>query len=598
MSYFNSRRADAKTPFGAVRAGTPVRYCVRGLETDALSLVLIRDGEKGGHTLLPMEKNGDAFVLEHIFAREGLYFYLFLLPDATLLVRGAGGEGVLCANRSDPPLFQQTVYAAEYAPAAGFAGGVMYQIFPDCFAVGRSGVLPLGFPERRLHANRNETPCYAPDETGAVRNLDFYGGNFQGIAEKLDYLRTLEVDCIYLNPVCEAHSNHRYNTADYKKPDPLLGTEEDFRALCAKAHKKGVRIVLDGVFSHTGDDSVYFNKYGTYPGVGACQSQDSPYYSWFKFRHWPDDYVSWWGFTTLPEVHEEDPGFIEYICGAGGVIDYWMALGADGFRLDVADELPDPFIERIRAAVKRHGSDKILIGEVWEDASNKISYGARRRYLWGRELDSVMNYPFRTAVLDFARGADAGRFMEAVGSIVENYPAPMLHTMMNMLSTHDTPRAINALVADESYRAADKATLASWVLGKDEYLRGVELLKLCFALQFTLPGIPCVYYGDEIGMQGFGDPFCRGFMRWDSADENPRAALREASLFRERNRDVLADGDFQPLFARDGAVAYLRSNKKGSVFAAVNRGEKLVSIAAPGGRTFVIGPWSSLLRRL
>ena len=598
MRYFNSRRSDCKTPFGAVRAGTAVRFCVRGLDAPDLSLILIRDGEKGRLTLLPIEKRGNAFVFEHTFEREGLYFYLFLLPDTTLLARGADGEGVLCGSRTDPPLFQQTVYAADYKPAAGFAGGVMYQIFPDRFAVGSGGVLPLGFSERWLHADRRDTPCYAPDETGAVRNLDYYGGNFQGIAEKLDYLRTLGVDCVYLNPICESHANHRYNTANYKNPDPLLGSETDFRALCAAAHGRGVRIVLDGVFSHTGDDSVYFNKYGTYPGLGAYQSRESEYYSWFKFNRWPDDYVSWWGFASLPEVREEDPGFEEFICGEGGVIDYWMGLGADGFRLDVADELPDPFIARVRAAVKRHGADKILIGEVWEDASNKISYGARRQYLWGRELDSAMNYPFRTAILDFVRDADAGAFMEAVHGIVENYPAPMLHTMMNLLSTHDTPRALNVLAADESYLTADKTALAGWTLSRDEYLRGVELLKLCFALQFTLPGIPCVYYGDEIGMQGFGDPFCRGFMRWDEADENPRGALRETALFRERNRDVLADGDFVPLCAENGAVAYLRSNEKGSVFAAVNRGEAPVSVAAPGGRTFVLGPWSAALRRL
>ncbi len=596
MSIYNSRRTEHKAPSGAVASGTAVRFFVRS-GSPAVSLVMQRDGERT-HELVQMHRVADGFEAQYTFAHAGLYFYLFLLHDQTLVMRGDFGEGTLTGDKAGAHLFQQTVYDVDYRPAQGFAGGTIYQIFPDRFNIGSGGVLGKNIKGRTFHTDLTEPPVWQPDADGRITNTDFFGGNLRGIEEKLDYLASLGVTCLYLNPIGEAHSNHRYDTADYKKVDPTLGTEQDFRQLCAAAHKIGIRIVLDGVFSHTGADSVYFNKYGNYPSVGAYQSQDSPYASWYRFGNFPDEYASWWGFDTLPEVNEEDENYLRFICGPDGVIDHWMSLGADGFRLDVADELPDEFIERLRVAVKRHGADKILIGEVWEDASNKISYGSRRGFLWGTELDAVMNYPFRTAVLDFVRSADAMRFMSSVTEQCENYPKPMLDQMMNMLSTHDTARALNALLYGEYYRAQSRAWQAGTVIGESDYLRGVEMLKLSWALQFTLPGVPCIYYGDEIGMQGFGDPFCRGFVKWDAPDENVRAALREISQFRADNRDVLADGSFEPLKNDSGTVAYLRRNEKGSVFVAVNRSEELTSVGTPDGRTTVVAPWSYVLRRL
>ena len=597
MGRFNSRDPQCKAPFGAVPAGTEVtlRWLCGGGER--LTLAVRRDGE-AAPCLVPMQPGQGGLEARFCYSAPGLYFYWFQRPDGSQLGRDADGEAVPCAPGAVLRCFQQTVYAADYVPAKGFAGRTFYQIFPDRFAVGSCGVLPSPYADRRLHDRPDEVPDYAPDEDGEIRNLDFFGGNLEGIREKLGYLAALGVDSLYLNPIGAAHSNHRYNTADYRRVDPMLGSEEDFRRLCREAHARDIRIVLDGVYSHTGDDSVYFNRYGTYPEPGAWQSRASRYARWYKFRHWPDDYVSWWGFRTLPEVNEDEPSFVEFICGEGGVIDYWLDLGADGFRLDVADELPDDFIERLRAAVRRHGDDKILIGEVWEDASNKISYGARRGYLWGGELDGVMNYPFRNAMIGFLRSADAAGFLRKVGDICENYPAPMLDTMLNLLSTHDTERALNALAVEQDWHQASRDDLAHWVLPREEYLRGAEMLKLCFALQFTLPGMPCVYYGDEIGMQGFNDPFCRGFMRWDAPDENIRAALRAAAAFRRANRDVLAHGAFVPLLAAGGVVAYLRRSAQGTVLAAVNRGEAPVEIGLPDGAVRTLAPWQSLLERI
>lgn len=596
MRIFNSRRTEHKAPSGAVTSGTTVKFYIR-TQSSIAWFFLQRDGETGTQRF-PMHPAADGFELQYTFAHEGLYFYRFELDDAVAVVCGEFGEGVKSWECHSTAWFQQTVYAADYLPAKGFAGSTMYQIFPDRFNVGSNGVQKGGSPERVYHTDLHDEPIWRPNEQGEITNTDFFGGNLRGVEEKLDYLADLGVSCIYFNPICAARSNHRYDTADYRKIDPVLGTEDDLRSLCAAAHERGIRIVLDGVFSHTGADSVYFNKYGAFSSCGAFQSEESPYFGWYKFCEWPNEYASWWGFDTLPEVNEEDGSFAEYICGEGGVIDHWLGCGADGFRLDVADELPDSFIEKIRTAVKRNGEDKLLIGEVWEDASNKISYGVRRRFVWGRELDSVMNYPFRTAIMDYMRTADARLFMRRVTEICENYPKPMLDQNMNMLSTHDTARALNALLYGEVYRNWPREKQAESRLTESEYLRAVELLKMGCALQFTLPGVPCIYYGDEIGMQGFGDPFCRGFMRWDEVDGNLFEAVKEISAFRTENRDVLADGELIPLCFENGVAAYLRKSESGCVLAAVNRSENNAQLTLPSGETVELAPWKHLLKRL
>ena len=339
--------------------------------------------------------------------------------------------------------------------------------------------------------------------------MDYYGGDFAGIQQKLPYLRDLGVTCIYLNPIFEAHANHRYNTADYLKADPLLGTNEEFSALCAAAAKEGIRIILDGVFSHTGSDSRYFNREGRYGPGGAYRDRSSPYRSWYDFDSgYPCGYRSWWGFETLPEVQEESPSYVEFICGKGGVIDTWLNLGASGFRLDVADELPDDFIEKIRAAVKSHGEDKLLLGEVWEDATTKEAFGRRRTYLRGHGLDAVMNYPFRSATLDYLHGADVTAVADALMQICEHYPAPALNCAMNFLSTHDTERAITA-IAGEPCNGHDRYWQSKRVIPSGQMDEAIRRELLGYAMIFTLPGVPCVYYGDETGMGGMLDPFDR-----------------------------------------------------------------------------------------
>ncbi|MBQ7638318.1 MAG: glycoside hydrolase family 13 protein, partial [Clostridia bacterium] len=363
------------------------------------------------------------------------------------------------------------------------------------------------------------------------------------------------VNIIYLNPIAEAHSNHRYNTADYKKVDPLLGTNEDFRSLCDEAHKTGLKIVIDGVFSHTGDDSVYFNKYGRYASLGAYQSDASPYASWYTFGKTRDDYDSWWGIKTLPEVNENDPGYSEFITGKNGVIDFWMELGADGIRLDVADELPDAFIEKVRTAVKRHGENKLLLGEVWEDASNKISHGGRRTYFNGRQLDCVMNYPFRTAIIDFLLDSNAEKFMYRVCSIVNNYPPEVMDACMNVLGTHDTERILTALTGIDLENKS-RASQARMTFTGPKITKAKKLLENAVIINYFLPGIPSIYYGDETGMTGGKDPFNRAFFKENNDPLLTSFYIQLGQL--RRSLPVLKDGGFFPLSAERSCAAFLR----------------------------------------
>ncbi len=518
---FCSQDEAYKSPFGAVKAGEELRFTLHvpahfGCRTPYLFLQ--PDGGEARQILLPQAESRDGltiFTLRQPAPEAGLYFYWFdLYIDYQKLFAGPLGRAFVTTGQG--PLWQLTVYDPAFTTPAPAAGSVMYQIFPDRFCEGNPAK-PLTYNERIYRPDKRKEPYYWPLEVeDGHLTLDYFGGDLLGIEKRLPYLRTLGADYLYLNPIFEAHSNHRYNTADYLRIDPYLGTEEDFTRLCQKAAALGIRIILDGVFSHTGSDSLYFNREGRYPALGAWQSPQSPYRPWYLFR--PDgSYESWWGFETLPTCNKQNPEFRRFICGAGGVVDHWMQAGAAGFRLDVADELPDDFIAEIRAAVKRHGPDKLLIGEVWEDASNKEAYGVRRRYFQGAELDGVMNYPFRNAILAFLHSGDGMAFAEAVMQICEHYPPPALAACTTHLSTHDTERLLTAL-ADEPLNGRGRDWQSGRRLAPQDYEYGLRLAKLAFVLQFTLPGIPCLYYGDEIAMQGYKDPFNRAFYDWTSGE--------------------------------------------------------------------------------
>lgn len=522
---YSSRDTFYKSVFGSVESGKDFTLRVL-LPRDGYvqGVVAVFDKDGNGEQRFEMfdDKNsfeGGFYTRScNISLDEGLYFYYFVMytvQGERLLLDMGGGVGEF--DPLEGKYWQLTVYEKGFSTPEHIKGGIIYQIFPDRFAKGENN---LSYPNDRLiREDWGGEPIFT--QTDPVKKLgnDYFCGNLKGIENKLEYLKELGVTIIYLNPIFEAHSNHRYNTADYMKIDPLLGSEEDFISLCKKAKEKGIDIILDGVFSHTGNDSKYFNSKNRYNEEGAANSVNSPYYSWYKFEHYPDKYSSWWGISTLPEINENDPSFTEFITGENGVIRYWMKRGAAGFRLDVADELPDEFLDNVRKAIKTENNEGYLLGEVWEDATNKISYGYRRRFLRGRQLDSVMNYPFANAITEFVKGGTGYLFAEKIMTVVENYPSPALHTLMNHIGTHDTPRIITQL-AGEDVMGRGRQWQFEQKMSNEEYKLGVIRLKTAAVLQYTLPGIPSLYYGDEVGLYGYGDPFCRRCFPWGHEDKN------------------------------------------------------------------------------
>lgn len=547
----------------------------------AVYLVTGLDGEEKEYINLDWKSTDNItewWSVEHAFEEVGLYFYHFEYD--TSFGRGriflhSNGQGQMCDNGNE---WQQTVYSPDFVTPEDFPGGVMYQIFPDRFFA--SGIAKKNVPaDRVMHKSFDEEPEWQENEIHHRWNVDFYGGDLKGIEMKLPYLKDLGVTCIYLNPIFEAHSNHRYDTADYMKIDPLLGDYNDFVSLCKEAEKYGMKILLDGVFSHTGADSIYFNIYRRYKNDGAYNSQSSPYYSWYKFKTWNDDYDSWWGIKTLPETNEEDEKFCELIAGKDGVVEKWLKAGAYGFRLDVADELPDSFIVKLRDAVKRTKPGGLLLGEVWEDASNKISHGGRRKYFEGQELDSVMNYPFRTAIIDFMKNANAGQFMDRILSICENYPPQVLCCLMNHLGTHDTERIFSVL-GGQSGENIGRAIQRRLTLTGKQKAEAEKLLRQAVVLQYTLPGVPSLYYGDEMLTEGLKDPFNRTFFPWDKEKSPLWYDLQFLGNVRKKY-DCLRKGKFYAVSAAMGCVAYARVSEKDSLLVIANNNPQAITYYLP-----------------
>ena len=482
---------------------------------------------------------------------KGLYFYHFEVEysDKKDYLYKDGKQNYPDNNMSK---WQITVYDKNFQTPDFYKGGIIYHIFVDRFnSVGEVKIRD-GF---YMHKDKSDVPFYKPDANGKIKNEDVYGGNLRGIIEKLDYLKELSVSIIYLSPVFEAHSNHKYNTADYTKIDDMFGDDEIFDELIAKADKLGMKIILDGVFNHTGDDSIYFNKYGRYDSIGAYQSMQSQYYDWYTFREWRDDYECWWGVPLLPAIKKDQPVFRAFICGVDGIVEKWLKRGIAGFRIDVADELSDRMLKGINRASKDVSSEKIVIGEVWEDASNKMAYGYRRQYLLGNQLDSVMNYPLKDAVINYLRTGNSKIIADVMQMIMMNYPKPSIDCLMNLLDSHDTVRILTAL--GTAVFSDNRDEMAAAKLMPAERSRGVTLLKMAVALQMTLPGVPCIYYGDEAGMEGYGDPFCRKYFPWDNIDGEIHLFYKKMGAIR-KNHKLFVDGGYELIDGDDGIFCFRR----------------------------------------
>lgn len=558
---FDSKQLQFKEPFGTLIPNQKCRlniYIPSSVQANAVQCIFENEDSTPTDSFqmsYKMKKGVyDIWTVQFSLDHTGLFFYYFSITSRTGSFRlFKQGEDT---NMESGDYWQLSCIPADFTTPDWAKGAVIYQIFPDRFYKSGKCDLTGKLEPYTIHKDWNEDIEWQPTPEGKVLNNDFFGGNFKGIADKMDYIASMGVNIIYLNPISKSFSSHRYDTGDYKVPDPMLGTEADFVALCRAAHNHGIKIILDGVYSHTGSNSLYFDKEKTFGGKGAYCSQKSPFFSWYQFRNYPESYKSWWDFDTLPTVNKMDPSFISYIItDEDSVVAHWLKLGADGFRLDVVDELPNEFVAMLKKRIREIKPDALLIGEVWEDASNKIAYQTRKRYFVDGVLDSVMNYPFRTAIINFVRGYDDGRNLKnAVLTIAENYPPQVFSCNMNMLGTHDTARILTALVDDFE---GDRQACSTRHLSRSLYLTAQERLMMAAFLQYTLPGSPCLYYGDEAGMEGFKDPFNRRTYPW--GHENAEILAHYRNLGKLRKNTALRSGDISFFQASEHQIGFSRS---------------------------------------
>ena len=571
-----------KTPYGAVASGSSVTFCLTPLRKLGFSrgeITLRYEFDSDRTETIPMPWTDTDWVrdcfsctvpMEHY---TGLVWYSFRLT-------GFLGRQVELGE------YQLTVYDGSEEVPDWFGQGMCYQILPDRFC--RTEIPdPAGMVGNRwVHQCWEEDPAVGSmgktPEGWDICNRDFFGGNLKGVEEKLPYLASLGVETIYFCPIFEAAENHRYGTADYYHIDPMLGTNEDFERLCQAAHKRGIRVLLDGVFNHTGWTSRYFNGDGYYgPQEGASKDWNSPYRPWFQFRNWPNDYESWWGIYSLPAVDEQCQSYRDFIFGAeDSVVRRWLRAGADGWRLDVADELPDDFVAGIHAAVRAEKPNAAVIGEVWEDGTTKIAYGVRRRHLLGQHLDSLMNYPFRNALVAYLLGSDAAAFRDEMESLRQNYPAFAFYGAMNSLGTHDTLRILTYLGTADQKEGWSKEARGRYRMTNEERERGRMRLKLGATVLFTFPGAPTVYYGDEAGMEGYEDPFNRRTFPWGQEDSELVAWFSVLGMARKES-PPLRRGELQWGTCQGAVLSFSRVLGNDCAGVAVNRGSEPVLAELP-----------------
>ena len=572
----NSQNIYYRSTVGAVESGSTIRLGIRINTEEVVRQVLLHTWSDGsGEKWSNLYTRDDAKSKEKFYSIEiqmpekgclVWYYFIIVTADRTYYYGNnseqLGGVGELYFDYA-PPAFQITVYQKGTKTPDWFKHSVMYQIFPDRFHRAGNEII-----EKRgavYHASWKDEPCYYKDvDTNDIVAYDFYGGNLRGVEEKLDYLKELGISTIYFNPVFESESNHHYDTGNYHKIDPILGTNEEFKHLIDVAKSKGISVIIDGVFSHTGSNSIYFNRNGQYDSVGAFQSKDSPYFEWYSFRHYPTDYESWWNFPTLPNVREITPSYMDFIIRDNdSVLKHWVREGIAGWRLDVIDELPAEFSQLFFAELKKANPDAIMIGEVWEDASNKIAYGVQRQYLCGYEMDSAMNYPWRAHLFDFILGKiDGATCMKRMESLRENYPKENFYVMMNLISSHDIMRPVTVFGEAPYYDKMPAVEQAKFRLDKEHEKLGKARLKMAALWQMTYPGVPCIYYGDEIGMQGFKDPTNRRPYDWENGDKDLLETYKKYIAVRNKNI-VLQTGEFLPLPSYEDIFAYARVIRNG-----------------------------------
>ena len=568
MEKFVFNPINDKSPNGACAKGTKVTYTLKVskfISFEKVFFVLHKDGEKDERLEMSKifaDEKYYHFQYSTIYLDAGFFWYHFEIETKDEILKLIRSDNLECKCSSQDSDYLQLVYTQESEIDKSFKKGIIYHIFVDRF--NKTGEVK---PRKGLNLINNwyQDIELEFDEKGDRVNYNCYGGNLNGIIEKLDYLKSLNVGTIYLSPIMEANSSHKYDVADYSKVDSMFGTTEDLQELVKKAKKLGMSIIIDGVFNHTGSDSVYFNKNGRYRTIGAYQNQNSKYYSWYDFSSFPNEYSCWWGIKTLPQTREES-GFFDYIAGKGGIIEKYMSYGIGGFRLDVVDELSNKFLHAICEAARRINPKAYMVGEVWEDASSKISYNERKEYFLGGNLDGVTNYPMKNAILEYIKFGRVESFVNIINLIKDQYPKSIQNNLMNIIDTHDTIRALTYLGMENSVDNNE-----NYKLSISERLEGIKLLKLATIMQYTVMGIPTVFYGDEVGIEGMKDPYCRSTFPWGKEDLTILEWYK--NLGNLRNNKVLIDGDLNIKYSQNGILIYERVKKDNKIIVAINRSQ-------------------------
>ena len=589
---------DSKTPHGREVSregafGVDAKLCFevkvpRRLGASGVVLRIAPDGGAQGDIPLELgegDLHSDSFSVtldlgELCSVREsGLFYYEFLfLRGYETLFTDTYNNVDFELSKSSAGRFRLLVHSADYKVPDWFGSNIIYHVFVDRFFKTEKFALRDGAV---LESDwDNGIPQYADVPGGDVANNVFFGGDLDGVCEKLDYLEGLGVGTVYLSPIFDSPSNHKYDTADYTRIDEMFGGEEAFDRLIAEIKKRGMKLVLDGVFNHTGDDSRYFDRYGKYDDMGAYQSPASPYFNWYNFKSYPDEYECWWNIRIMPRLKQERRECREFFTAPGGICARYVKRGIDGWRLDVADELCDEFLDELRESVKQVSDQAVIIGEVWENAAEKQSYGKRRRYFQGKQLDSVMNYPLRNGIIDFVLRGDGNMLYDILTEIYSSYPRQVCDGLMNLIGTHDTERILTVL-GDAETETMSNPELAVFKLPPRQRELARRRLIMASTLQYTVFGTPSLYYGDEAGVEGGRDPFCRLPYPWGREDKVLLEHYRRLGQIR-RTHKAYAGGDFRILEHGDGYIAFERSADGERIITVANSGRAARKFSVPG----------------
>lgn len=646
----DSRDLLYRTPGGAVPAGTPVVLRFRTYHNDVTGVkARVYDLNTGTQSIKPMTLAAsdvscyqdlpyscDFWEITLPNTSPNNLWYRFLVTDGTKTVYYADNTAALdggLGSTSDTVVdnsYALMVYDPAFNAPSWSQTAVIYQIFPDRFRDGRADnnpktgdiryddpvlklawlTLPEGYCRAYSDAATNCPRRFGLPPVGADPNIesprgrDYMGGDLKGIDQNLDYLVSLGVNTLYLNPIFDSASNHGYDTQNYYKIDPYFGTQKDWDNLVKHAKQLGVRIILDGVYNHMSSDSPFFDRYHHYTTVGACESLTSPYRSWFTFHNVAAGtgtcvgsagansatYDGWFGFDSIPVLNKTNPDVQSYfLTGSNSVAKNWLIGGANGWRLDVMGDssFPSGYWESFRQVVKATKSDTLIVGELWQKDSTLL------RFLRGDRADTTMNYRLRDAVIGLltpgnfdAKGfADSGdqlsmtEFANRIASIREDYPDAALYSAMNLLDSHDTVRLLWAMTPGNANTAEKELNAANLSAGK-------QMQKIASLIQFTLPGAPTIYYGDEVAMTGGDDPDDRRTYPWTDKGGMPDMDMfAHYQQLAALHSDIpaLTAGNLQILLADDAneVAAYGRKTTADAAIVVINRSASARSVSIP-----------------